>query len=117
MKTIIAGSRGIADPSILAKAIEQCPWVITSVVSGHANGVDMLGEIWARDNDIPLEKYLAKWERYGRSAGYKRNKEMADNAEALLAVWDSESKGTKHMIDIAKKQGLKIHIFTTKEAK
>ena len=43
-------------------------------------------------------------------AGYLRNKQMAEYADALIAFWDGESKGTKHMIDLAKKNGLKVRI-------
>jgi hypothetical protein len=58
-----------------------------------------------------VERYPADWERYGKSAGYRRNKEMALVAQALVAFWDGESLGTKHMIDIAHKYKLTIKIF------
>ena len=111
MKTIIAGSRGITNYYILIKAYMQCPFDITSVVSGCARGVDTLGEKFANDNSLPLEKYPADWDTYGKRAGYIRNTEMADNAEALLAIWDGESRGTKHMIDIAREKGLKVFVY------
>ena len=111
MKTIIAGSRNITEYATLIKALKKVDWEITTVLSGTARGVDKLGEIFAKENNIPLEKYPAEWDKYGKSAGYKRNLVMAENAEALLALWDGQSKGTKHMIDIAKKHSLKIHIY------
>lgn len=36
---------------------------------------------------------------------------MANYAEALIAIWDGQSKGTKMMIDIANKKGLKVYIY------
>jgi hypothetical protein len=110
MKTIIAGSRSIVDYETLIKAIQECPWNISEVVSGKAKGVDTLGEKYAKENNKPLLEYPANWKLYGKSAGYKRNVEMAEKAEALLAIWNGESKGTKHMIDIAKAKGLSVHV-------
>lgn len=87
----------------------------TTVVSGTAKGADKLGENWAELNNIPLEKYPADWNKFGKSAGYKRNTEMANNAEALIALWDGKSRGTKHMIDIATTKKLQIYIHFTEE--
>jgi hypothetical protein len=94
----------------LEAAIRECGWVPTTVLSGNARGADILGEMWAKNNSIPCELYPAEWDIHGKSAGYIRNSTMAENAEALIALWDGESRGTKHMIDLAKKKGLKYHI-------
>ncbi len=59
---------------------------------------------------VPIKKFPANWTAYGMSAGYKRNQQMAENADALIALWDGESKGTKHMIDIATQKGLWVHV-------
>lgn len=112
MRVIIAGSRGIQDYSSLLMAIAACPFVPTVIISGGARGVDQLGERYAKSNNIPLEKYLANWNAYGKSAGYKRNVEMANVADALLVIWDGESKGTRHMMGIAHKKKLQIFIWT-----
>lgn len=111
MKTIIAGSRDLTNYSLLLKAVENCGWAITSVVSGNARGADKLGEIYAEKNSLPCEKYPAEWDKYGKSAGYKRNVLMAENAEALIAIWDGVSKGTNHMINIAKSKGLRVYVY------
>ena len=110
MKTIIAGSRTILDYKHIIDAIKSCPFPITSVVSGHANGADTLGEWYAENHQLPLEIFPANWKEHGRSAGYIRNTEMAKNAEALVVLWDGQSSGTRHMINIAKVKGLKIHV-------
>ena len=116
MKTIIAGSRNITKLHIVEKAIELSTFNITEVVCGGARGVDDLGRKWAGNgNKIPVKMFPAAWDTYGRSAGYKRNVEMGEYAEALIAVWDGESKGTKHMIDIAEELGLKVFIYIVKE--
>lgn len=111
MRTIIAGSRDGFDYDDLLHAVEMCPWEITTVVSGTARGVDRLGERWAKEHNVPLECYPANWDEHGRSAGYIRNDQMARKAEALIALWDGYSKGTKHMINLAHKHGLQVYVF------
>jgi len=113
MRVIIAGSREIVNYNTLLKAITDSGFEITTVVSGGARGVDRLGERYAREHNIPIIQYIPDWDKWGKPAGYIRNKEMADNADALIALWDGESKGTKHMIDIAKAKGLHVHIVNT----
>lgn len=83
------------------------------VVSGGAKGVDSLGEWYANKNNIPIDRYIPDWKPNGifdRGAGHKRNKIMAENAEALIAVWDGKSAGTKNMINNAVKLGLKYYV-------
>ena len=111
MKTIIAGSRNITKEQTF-KTIESCFWKnsITTVISGTANGPDKHGEQWAKDHWIPIEKFPADWNHYGKSAGMIRNKQMAKNADALIAVWDGISKGTFNMIEMALLEKLKIMI-------
>ena len=110
MRTIIAGSRDIEDYQALLDCIEKSGFNITTVLSGGARGVDSLGEWYAEDNSIPLEIFQANWALYSRGAGYIRNTEMADNAEACIILWDGKSKGSLHMNNIAIKKGLKVHL-------
>lgn len=115
MKTIIAGSRTIKDPKILEKVIQVQKMSglgnITEVVCGCAAGVDYLGKFWAQDNNIPVKYFPADWNKHGKRAGFVRNIAMAKYADALLAIWDGESKGTHHMIRTAQAQGLEVHGF------
>lgn len=110
MKVIVAGSRDIKKFSTVEEAIKLAKFNITEVVSGGAYGVDRLGERWAKDNNIPLKVFMADWIRFSNRAGILRNIQMAEYGEALIAVWDGCSTGTKHMIDIATKKGLKVYI-------
>jgi hypothetical protein len=110
MRTIIAGSRSCSDYNELLRAIDKKEWEISVVLSGAAQGVDLLGEMWAIKNNKPLETYPAQWRKYGKSAGFLRNETMAQNADALIAIWDGKSKGTKHMIEKAKDHGLKVYV-------
>ncbi len=73
------------------------------IVSGCASGADAIGERYAKENGFKVEKYPADWKTYGRSAGPMRNKQMAEVADLVICFWDEKSKGTKSMIDYAKK--------------
>jgi hypothetical protein len=109
MRTIIAGGRDFNDYSLLKENCEKHS--ITEIISGGARGADSLGERYAKDKCVDLKIFPAKWDIYGKSAGYKRNIEMSENADALIAFWDGKSKGTKHMIETANKKGLKVFII------
>ena len=114
-KVIIAGSRGFSNYKLLK---ETCDKYLREkkkthnvvVISGHARGADILGEKYASDEDLDLEIYPADWKKYGKSAGFMRNEQMADIADAVIAFWNGESHGTKHMIDIAEEKGLNVRV-------
>lgn len=116
MRTIIAGSRNITDYKYLYNIMESINigW-ITVIISGGAKGVDSLGIRYAKDNRLPYEIYTPDWNKYGKKAGIIRNCEMGDVADALIAIWDGESRGTKHMINYAMnlKRVSKIYVVKT----
>lgn len=118
MKVIVAGSRSITKFAVVYNAIDQSEIDqndITEVVSGGAKGVDQLGEFYAKEFDTPVKRFLPDWETHGKKAGILRNKEMGDYADALIAVWDGESKGTKHMIDYMKGLNKPVHVHIVKK--
>ena len=109
-KVIIAGSRTF---SSLPALIKYCDHILSNqdnieIVSGGAKGADKLGEEYAKLRGYSLKIFPANWNKYGKSAGYKRNVQMADYADALIAIWDGQSKGTGHMIDLSRTKGLKV---------
>lgn len=115
-RIIIAGGRNFNDYNLLKEKVDN---IISDkrkthqiyIVSGKARGADSLGEKYANENGLNIMEFPADWDKHGRSAGYKRNVEMAENADALIAFWDGESRGTKHMIDIAKEKNLLTRII------
>ena len=111
MKTIIAGGRDVTNFNHVRQAVLDVGWAITEVVSGGARGADTLGEKWAEMAAVPVKRFPADWDRYGKRAGYMRNEEMANYGECLIALWDGESRGTKHMIDIATRKGLTVYVY------
>ena len=114
-KVIIAGSRGFSNYKLLR---EQCNKYLREkrktsnviIVSGHARGADTLGEKYAQDEGFALEIYPAQWKKLGKQAGYRRNEQMTEVADALIAFWDGSSKGTKHMIDIMNEKNLLVRV-------
>lgn len=119
-KVIVAGSRTFNDYGLLKRKLDfalrnKADEGIT-IVSGAARGADKLGERYAKELGYEIDSYPAKWDEYGKSAGYIRNKEMAQNADALMAFWDGKSRGTKHMIDLANRYGLKVIVINYGEA-
>ena len=111
MKLIIAGGREFNDISYLSETVNANYDVEDlEIVCGMARGADHLGLCFANSNQLPIHKFPAEWDKYGKSAGYRRNAEMATFSDSLLAFWDGKSKGTKHMIDLAEKNGLAVQI-------
>ena len=83
---------------------------MTEIVSGGAKGVDTTAREYATENGIKLTEFLPEYSRYKRGAPLKRNIQIAEYADKVLAFWDGKSRGTKHMIDLAKKYGLEVHV-------
>ena len=80
------------------------------IVSGCAGGANKIGERYAEENGYRLERYPADWRKFGRSAGPKRNKQMAEICDYVICFWDGKSRGSKSMIDYAKKYNKPIKI-------
>lgn len=117
MKTIIAGIRTLRSYSPVELAITVSGFRPTEIVSGGAEGADRLGEYWAKIHEIPIKRFPADWAKHGKAAGPIRNREMAQYADALVAIWDGESRGTKNMIDEARKRGIKVHVHLVSKAR
>lgn len=117
MRVIIAGSSSITSYDEVFAAIRASGFMyeITTVISGGAIGVDSVGEEWAREQGIPVERFPAEWSKYGKMAGFKRNTDMAMVADALIAVWNGKSSGTKHMIGMANEMDMEVFIWRVKK--
>ena len=124
LRVIIAGSRDFSDYELLKKsAIEIITKKtmlpdLTRIISGGARGADTLGERFANEMGLEISRFIPDWDGLGKRAGYVRNAEMAkfavedDNDGVLIAFWDGKSRGTKHMIDLAKRYGLEVHVVS-----
>lgn len=114
-RLIIAGGRDFKDYTLLRSTVDKLlqnklrkEKIV--IICGMAKGADMLGARYAKERGYHIRYFPAEWEKYGKRAGIIRNEEMAKNADALVAFWDGESAGTKHMIETAKKYNLAVRI-------
>lgn len=130
LRIIVTGSRDFKDYQLLSDTLMQylADMDDTDVVdnpsqvkfiSGTARGADVLGEQFAYTYEYDVIRFPADWDTYGKSAGYRRNAEMAKYASeahgVLFAFWYGKSKGTKHMIDLANRHGLEVYVVNYKE--
>lgn len=115
MKIIIAGSRTfeIKKHPEVEKRIDTllCNQYQPTIVSGTAKGADQYGERYAADRGYAVDRIPAKWDEYGKRAGFVRNHTMAAHADGAIVIWDGASKGSKHMIEIMKSLGKPVRII------
>lgn len=113
MKVIIAGGRFFDDYDLLkekvGKILKNAKNI--TIISGAAKGADTLGENYGYEMGYEVISMPANWDKYGKAAGYRRNEDMAKIADACICFWDGKSKGTGHMIDLAKKYNLQLRVI------
>ena len=107
-RTIIAGGRDLPEDMTFWPALDDARAVlgIAEVVCGGARGGDTIGRLWAEDHGIPVKMFPADWSKHGRAAGPIRNQQMAEYADALVAL--PGGKGTADMIQRAQRRGMKV---------
>ncbi|MBQ6847505.1 MAG: DUF2493 domain-containing protein [Clostridia bacterium] len=115
-RVVIAGCRDYNNYNEAKTYIDFCLSNIRKeneiiIVSGCASGADAIGERYAEENGFKVEKYPADWKTYGRSAGPRRNKQMAEISDYVICFWNGKSKGTKSMIDFARKCNKPVKII------
>ncbi len=123
LKLIVAGSRTWEDYDSLKKNLNEIladlyleyPFDVVTIVSGTTRGADQLGERFAEEYNYLVQKFPADWDKEGKRAGILRNIEMAKYSHACVVFWDGKSKGTRHMIDIAKQHNLALYVVQPKE--
>ena len=111
MKVAIIGSRNFNDYELVVETLLEYENIITLIVSGGAKGADMLGERWAKEKNKELLVFHPDWVKYGKSAGFIRNKDIIENSDIVFAFWDGISKGTKHSIDLSVKLNKELKII------
>ena len=79
------------------------------VVSGGAKGVDSVVPLLRKYVGVHYKEFLADWDTHGKPAGHIRNKQMADYGDALLLIWDGESKGSKNMKENMQRLGKPVY--------
>ena len=104
MKLLIVGSRSIKEFDLNGRV----PSDVDLIISGGAVGIDTLAEQYADAHGIEKLIIRPQYEKFGRAAPIKRNEEMVDLCDAVLAIWDGSSRGTAHTLKYARKKGKKV---------
>lgn len=108
MKIAVVGSRSFDDFDRMNFILNR--YKIDVIISGGAIGADSLARKYALDHKISIAEFLPEWKRFGKQAGFIRNKLIVNACEGLIAFWDDESRGTKHSIDLARSQNKLLKI-------
>lgn len=111
MKVAIIGSRNLTVSGLGA----YLPEGTTEIVSGGARGIDTCAREYARTGGITLTEFLPEYERYGRGAPIKRNREIINYADIVIAFWDGASRGTKCVIDQCFRDHKKLVVYVADE--
>jgi uncharacterized phage-like protein YoqJ len=110
MKVAIIGSR-----SLIIKDLEKyLPNDVTEIISGGAKGIDTCAREYAENKKIKFTEFLPNYKMYGKNAPLKRNLQIIEYADEIIAFWDEKSKGTKYVIDNCKKIDKKVTIYKIK---
>ena len=110
LRVAVIGSRNFSNYKLLDAYLYEY-FAPFKLISGGASGADSLAEEFARRRDLKKKIYKAKWQKYGKRAGFVRNEKIVKNCDVVVAFWDGESKGTKMTIDLARKIGLKVYVI------
>ena len=112
-RLVVAGSRDFDDYALLSAELDKLLVGKTNItiVSGTARGADRLGERYAAEHNLRIERFPAEWEKYHKGAGPIRNMKMVQSADAVIVFWDNESSGTKNIIECARKQDVPYRII------
>ena len=107
MRVAVVGSRNIE----LVNLEEYLPEDVTEIISGGAKGVDSCARAYAREHGIKLTEFLPDYRRYGRGAPLRRNLTILEHVDLVLAFWDGQSRGTKFVIDNARRMGVEVRVI------
>lgn len=109
MRILVTGGRNFANRPLLTATLDRlhAERPITLVIHGAARGADTLAGEWAVMNGVLFQAYAADWERYGRSAGPRRNGEMLAEKPDLVVAFPGGA-GTEDMKRRARGAGLEV---------
>lgn len=118
INVIVAGGRDFSDYQLMKSKLDIILKNLDKsrirIVSGGAKGADSLGERYAIEKKYELLVIKAKWEKHGNAAGPIRNREMAEIGNYCVVFWDGQSRGSKNMIEEAKKRNIPTKVIEYK---
>lgn len=114
MRALICGSRSFNNKELLNETLAKRR--IDCIIEGEARGADRLAREYAERHEIHVLAFPARWDLHKQAAGPIRNAQMLEEGrpDCVIAFWDGESKGTKNMIDQARKAGVPVEIIYDK---
>ena len=110
MRLAIIGSRNLK----IDNFSDYMPENVTEIVSGGARGVDTCAREYAKKNNIPLKEFLPDYRRFGRGAPLRRNLQIIEYADEVLAFWDGTSHGTRFVIERCKRMNIPVNVVERK---
>jgi hypothetical protein len=113
MKLAIVGTREFEDNEKIFQSVQVAAagCNITEIVSGGAKGVDRAAVYVAAKLRVPVKEFLPDYAKYGRGAPLKRNTQIVDYADKVIAYPSKTSKGTLDSIKKAKEKGKLLKII------
>ena len=113
MRVAVIGSRGM----VVLDLHKYLPLDTTEIVSGGAKGVDTSVKEYANANGIQIIEFLPEYERYGKFAPLKRNLQIIEYADFVIAFWDGKSRDTKFVIENCKKLSVGVKVILSNDKK
>ena len=111
VKVAIVGSRHFPELERVRDYVSSLPPGAT-VVTGGASGVDATAGEAARSRQLGLIKLPPRLEESSDpAASARRNQDLVDAAEVLVAFWDGRSAGTRKTVERALDSGREVHVF------
>ena len=86
------------------------PSGISEIVSGGAKGIDRIAREYAENNGISLTEFLPDYTRYGKGAPLRRNLQIINYADEVVAFWDGVSNGTRYTIEQCRRADKKVTV-------
>jgi len=112
ISVIVCGGRDFSGDKFLYSILDRIhkQQHIATIIHGDARGADTFAGVWARKNNVLEYAEPADWDKYGKSAGYKRNAAMADLKPHMVIAF-SGGRGTQMMVNIANERSIKVMDF------
>lgn len=105
----VVGSRTFRDFPLLCRTVPQ--FAPSQIISGCAPGADTLAEWWAELMGVDALLFPPD----GKPGGYhRRDRQIADECDRLLAFWNGRSPGTRYTVNYASFIGKPVHVVRFK---
>lgn len=110
MRVVVAGSRFQKNRKFVFTALDaiHARTPITRLAHGDCEGTDKLAGEWARSRGVEEVPHPADWDRWGNSAGPRRNSSMLKAESPDMAIAFPGGKGTGDLVKKAGAQGIPV---------